>query len=527
MEYFIDAEKNPMIEAFNYLKYDVWTFGNHEYNFSLAQRDHLVRQFNGVTLSGNVFLKGEDHSYLPAVTVVERGGVRIGIVGMTTPLIEEFEKGKPSLAEMEVYNPIDCMRSALDELKAQDVDCIVGLVHEGLSEENGVYGSSVTDIAAAFPEFDVIIGGHDHQSVESESEGDVLLLEPFCYARELAIIDLKFEKTEDGYQLVEKAATKEACGEVEDESLAELMAPYREELSAYVNTPIGTLINSDLSRDSGLKGISGVFTGSSGIMNLLGTACNYYSGADVIFLCTDYEDAGFPVGDISIKNISASYSYSGGTVTVYEATGAQLMKLLEWCPAFFNKMEDGDLIVSYNPERRESKYSSNFIGTGICYDIDLTLEAGSRIRNLALIRKDEKAMPVRREDGSIETIPIEADTRIRLATNSYYMKQWIAPGGCLEGETMTVLYSSSEEFGDDDGTVRALTISYIRDVLGGTVNGDDFNYENWKLLTGVDENSAEYRKAVELLNNGTIGLHNSGTGRTNIKSINTEGIRND
>ena len=527
VEYFIDAEKNPMIEAFNYLNYDVWTLGNHEYNFSLAQRDRLVQQFNGVTLSGNVFLKGEDRSYLPATAVVERGGVKVGFVGMTTPLIEQFEKGKPSLAEMEVYNPMDCVRSALDELKAQNVDCVVGLIHEGLGEENGVYGSGTRDIAAAFPEFDVIIGGHDHKSIESENEGNVLLLEPISYARELATIDLKFEKTTDGYRLVDKAATKEACGNVEDEGLAALMAPYREELSAYVNTPIGTLINADLSKDSGLKGISGVYTGSSGIMNLLGTACNYYSGADVIFLCTDYENAGFPVGNVSIKNISASYSYSGGTVTVYEATGAQLMKLLEWCAAFFNRMEDGDLIVSYNPQRRESKYSSNFIGTGICYDIDLTREAGSRIRNLALIRKDEKAMPVRREDGSPETTPIEADTPIKLATNNYYMKQWLTAGGCLEGETLNAIYSSSEEFGDDDGTVRALTISYIKDVLGGTIDGDDFNYENWRLLTGVDQNSAEYQKAAELLNNGTIELHSSETGRSNIKSINTEDIKND
>ena len=102
-----------------------------------------------------------------------------------------------------------------------------------------------------------------------------------------------------------------------------------------------------------------------------------------------------------------------------------------------------------------------------------------------------------------------------------------AAGGCLEGETMNVIYSSSQEFGDDDGTVRALAISYIKDVLGGTVNGDDFNYENWKLLTGVNENSAAYQKAVRMLNDGAIELHNSDTGRSNIRSISTADIGND
>ena len=84
-------------------------------------------------------------------------------------------------------------------------------------------------------------------------------------------------------------------------------------------------------------------------------------------------------------------------------------------------------------------------------------------------------MLARREDGSLETTPIEADTRIKLATNNYYMKQWLTAGGCLEDETMNAIYSSSEEFGDDDGT---------------------------------------------------IGLHNRETGRSNIKSINAEDIKN-
>lgn len=523
VEYFIDAEHNPMMDAFNYLDYDVWTFGNHEYNFTKEQRDHLVEQFNGVTLSGNVYLKGEDHSYLPATTVVERDGVKIGIVGMTTPMITEFEKGKTSLDEVDVYNPIDVTQKAIDELKSQNVDCIVGVIHEGLYQENSVYGTSITDIADEFPEFDVIIGGHAHKEVESQYQGDVLLCEPYYYGRVLSVVDLAFEKTESGYELVSKAATIEPCGDVEDEGLVALMAPYQAELSAYVNTPIGTLVGSDLSKDSGISGISGVYTGASGIMNLLGTAAMYYSGADCIFLCTDYENAGFPVGEVSIKDISSSYSFSGGEASVYEATGKQVKKILEWSVGYFNTMNEGDLIVSYDPERRASKYSSDFFGLGLCYDVDLTKEAGERIQNLALIVKDEQGLPVYAEDGSIQTLPITDDTSIKLGANSYYIDQWQSEGGCLEGEELTPSYSSFEEYGDD-GTIRALAITYIRDVLGGTIDGDQFNYENWKLLTGVDSDSADYQKAVEMLNNGSLELYTDENGRTNIKSISVSDI---
>ena len=42
----------------------------------------------------------------------------------------------------------------------------------------------------------------------------------------------------------------------EDSAMVELMAPYKAELSSYVNTPIGTLINSDLNGTDKIKGIS-------------------------------------------------------------------------------------------------------------------------------------------------------------------------------------------------------------------------------------------------------------------------------
>ena len=69
-----------------------------------------------------------------------------------------------------------------------------------------------------------------------------------------------------------------------------------------------------------------------------------------------------------------------------------------------------------------------------------------------------------------------------------------------------------------------MAITYIKEVLNGTIDGDQFNYENWKLLTGVDPDSADYQKAIALLTDGTLALYADENGRTNIKSISVSDI---
>ena len=53
-------------------------------------------------------------------------------------------------------NPVDESRKIIDQIKGQ-VDVIVGVMHMDVENEYGVYGSGVTDLANACPEFDVIV----------------------------------------------------------------------------------------------------------------------------------------------------------------------------------------------------------------------------------------------------------------------------------------------------------------------------------------------------------------------------------
>lgn len=518
VEYFIDSDKNPMVEAFNALDCEVWAFGNHEYNFDRERRQKLIDSFEGAILSGNVYDTATGKRYLPATTVIERDGVRIGFIGMVTPLITEFEAGKNSLEGLTVVNPLDEIGKAMAELDNQGVDAIIGILHIGLERENNVRGSSVTEIAQAFPQFDAIIAGHAHVLIEKEEINGVLIMEPYRYGGALGFVDLSFEKQEGKYLLAAKDVSAKRVVKTEDPGLVALMEPYKAELSAYVNTPIGKLVNSDLSKKDEVKGISSVYTESTGIMNLLFAASQYYTGAQAVILNTDAENAGFPVGNISIKDISSSYTYSGGEITTYEISGADLKALLEYSAAYFNTINEGDLTVSYAPDRRESKYSTDNIAGGVTYTLDLREEVGNRVKDLSLITEYNADGTVKLVKGKPVTKPLSPEDSIILGTNSYSFNKWIGKGGVLEGKTFEPIFSSTTEWGDY-GTVRELTIRYIREIQDGLLDGDAFNYVNWKLLTGIDKTSASYKKMVTLVNEGKLELPKLPNGRTNVAPI--------
>jgi 2',3'-cyclic-nucleotide 2'-phosphodiesterase/3'-nucleotidase len=523
VEYFIDSKKNPMVEALNALECDVWEFGNHEYNFDRERRQNLIDGFNGTILSGNVYDTESGKRYLPATTIVERDGVRIGFIGMVTPLITEFEEGKTSLEGLTVTNPLDEIEKAIGELQTQGVDAIVGILHMGLEKENNVLGSGVADIAQAFPQFDAIIAGHAHALVEKKEINGVLVMEPYRYGAAVGFVNLSFEKQDGKYVLTSKDVSAKKISKNEDAELADLMAPYKDQLSAYVNTPIGKLEQSDLSKADAIKGISSVYTESTGIMNLLFAASQYYTGSDAVMLNTDAENAGFPVGDVSIKNISSSYTYSGGEITTYEITGADLKALLEYSAAYFNKVNPGDLTVSYAPDRRESKYSTDNLAGGVTYKLDLQEEVGNRVKDLRLITQYNDDGTVRLVDGKPVTKALAPEDTLLFGTNSYSFNKWVGKGGPLEGKKFEPVFSTTTKWGDY-GTVRELTIKYIIEAQKGVLMGNAFNYENWELVTGIDKNSEAYKKAVQLINEGKLELPKLENGRTNVAAITVQDV---
>lgn len=507
VEQFNTGKAQPMVVAMNRMGYDVWNMGNHEFNFGLDVLRHVTKQFRGQVLCGNVYWDSGKR-FMPATAVVKRGGIRIGIIGMDTPMIAEFEKNSDHLKGVVVKNPKDETRKAIAELNGK-ADVLVGVMHMGVDNENDIPDTGVTDIAAACPELAAIVAGHMHRNVSGKTIHGVLVSEPYKYGQALTRIDLTFQKENGRFVLTDKKAQTLPVGKASsDAGLEKELAPFHEKARAVANEQIGEVTGINMVPEDTMPGISEVQVADTPLTNFFNEVQLYYSGADVVSVIISRDNAQQAVGPIRRKDIAFNYEYTGGETTVYEVTGRDLKDYMEWAAAYFNQKQPGDIAPSYNPARRSSKYSTNDIFGGVTYEIDLTQPAGSRIRNLRL-----------KKSGRL----IGDADKLKLGMNAYRMNQLIAKGGALEGRHFPELWTSLKAFGETDGTIRNMAIRYIREVKKGRI--DVKPVHDWK-ITGFDRDSAAYKKAAAQRKAGTLSLHNSKDGKyTNIQSINESDLK--
>ena len=507
-ELFQDMNPHPAMLALNKMGYDAWTMGNHEFDYGLEKLDNIVSQFDGAVLAGNMYRENGEQ-YFDSYTIVERAGIKVGIIGMTTPMVAEFKEDTDIFEGIEFTNPAEETKKTINELKDK-VDVLVGLMHMGLENENGVPNTGVIDIANANPELGVIFAGHMHKLHREEFVNDILIVEPDKYATHLSRVDLTFEKEGDKFKLKERKGTsvpiKQEDGSFveSDKELEELLMPFHKLAREDANTVIGELVGLDMVPENEIRGIPSVQIQETPLTNFFSDVMLYYSNADVVAHQIDNDNAKLDMGPIKKKDIAYNYQYAGGEVTVYKVKGQDLKDYMEWSVGYFNTLKPGDVTISFDKERRASKYSTNDIFGGVKYDIDLREEYGNRIKNL------------RRLDDT----PIDLDEEIKLGLNAYRMKALIGAGGPLEGRQFEQIYSTQDEdaFGEVGGRIRNLAARYIREVKDGIIEGKLNNH--WKII-GIDTKSPERQDVVDLINLGILEVPKTEDGKyTNIASIN-------
>ena len=151
------------------------------------------------------------------------------------------------------------------------------------------------------------------------------------------------------------------------------------------------------------------------------------------------------------------------------------------------------------------KYSTNDFFAGVTYKIDLTKPKGERITDLKFA------------DGSAVTDKSD----VRIGMNSYRMGHLTKKGGVLEGRSFPVLFDTEAEYGEEQGTIRNLTIRYLTEVKDGVYIGKPM--QRWQ-LKGLKDSYAKQRDVVkQLINDGKLDVPSSADGRySNIESINVK-----
>ncbi len=152
----------PMVEAMNLMGVDVMTLGNHEFDWGPDFLEKCIAACDFPVLCANVQYKGTGLPVKGAIpyTIVERSGVKIGVLGVTTEYTPYMVE-KSAFLTLEVTSIIEACHRYLPEMREQGAEVLVVLAHCPfyIEEDNSITGE-LWDIMQGIPEVDVLIGGH-------------------------------------------------------------------------------------------------------------------------------------------------------------------------------------------------------------------------------------------------------------------------------------------------------------------------------------------------------------------------------
>ena len=456
---------HPIPKVLNEMKYDVFVLGNHEFNFGMKALDEILKDIKAKKLTTNFYYKKNDKRYIDATTIIEKDGVKLGIIGLSTPMSAKFEEDTGNLKNMKFTSPTEEARTQVDKLKAKGVDSIIVIAHMGIDNENKIPDTGMRDVINAVDGIDVVIAGHMHKDVPSETIKNTLITEPHRYGTVVSEVDLTFDiNDKKEVKLVKKESKTVPVKELEaDKKIAEIYKPYHEKLRELNNVVIGQTENEMVPQET-KHGVSAAFSRDTGLSSFINDVEQHYSGADVVTFSFDHQKARMDKGDIKKKDIIFNYRYAGGDVTVYEMTGKQLKEYMEWSANYFDTIQPGDTEYRYNAERKKSKYVTYDIFGGVNYKIDLRNPQGSKIVDLTLA------------DGK----PVTDDMKLKVGMNSYRFAQLNGKGGIWEGQQIPVLWESKVAMGREKGTIQNMMIDYITNVKKGKIDGQSHN--RWEII---------------------------------------------
>ena len=456
---------HPIPKVLNEMKYDVFVLGNHEFNFGMEALDEILKDIKAKKLTANFYYKKNDKRYIDATTIIEKDGVKLGIIGLSTPMSAKFEEDTGNLKDMKFTSPTEEARTQVEKLKAKGVDAIIVIAHMGIENENKIPDTGMRDVINAVDGIDVVIAGHMHKDVPSETIKNTLITEPHRYGTVVSEVDLTFDiNDKKEVKLVKKESKTVPVKELEaDKKIAEIYKPYHEKLRELNNVVIGQTENEMVPQET-KHGVSAAFSKDTGLSSFINDVEQHYSGADVVTFSFDHQKARMDKGDIKKKDIIFNYRYAGGDVTVYELTGKQLKEYMEWSANYFDTIQPGDTEYRYNAERKKSKYVTYDIFGGVNYKIDLRNPQGSKIVDLTLA------------DGK----PVTDDMKLKVGMNSYRFAQLNGKGGIWEGQQIPVLWESKVAMGREKGTIQNMMIDYITNVKKGKIDGQSHN--RWEII---------------------------------------------
>ncbi len=304
----LQTRGEALVPLLNQLQFDAMT-AHWDFAYGPDRLTELAANLTYPVLAINVFRKDTNALLFPPYRVVERAGVRIGIVGIASNIVGKM---MPAAFSEGVYFTLgrEELPGAIEQLRTvEQVDLVVLLSHLGIPQTH--------KLLMEVPGVDVCLCGHTHgRLTQPLLPNGTILIESGCQGAFLGELLLTLE----GNRIVhyEHRLTEVAETIAPDPAMQQLveqaMQPYREKLA-----PVVGETTTPLDRSTSLEAT---------LDNLLLKAMLESTGADVAFSNGWRYGAPIPPGPITLEQLYNIIPMDP-VVSLVELTGHEIRELLE------------------------------------------------------------------------------------------------------------------------------------------------------------------------------------------------------
>lgn len=372
---------NPVIAAMNVMSYDAAAIGNHEYNYGVPYLERGVRQAAFPFLSANTYKPDGSSAFRPW-TIVLRAGLKIGIIGATTPGVMLWDadnvRNKIRLGDI-----VPAVRKAVSDVKFAGAAVVIVTVHSGLDEPasydtvmTGLPSENVAArIAREVPGIDLIVYGHSHKEMRELRIGQTLLTQPRNWATSVSIAHLRVVPNGTAWRVAEsRADIVSVAGHSEQRGVLTATDANHRRTVAFVKTSIGTTPvawHSDSAR-----------TKDTPLIDFILETERKATGADLASTPAYSLDASLDAGPITVAELSRLYPYEN-TLKAVRISGKQLRDYLEFSNRYYKSVDTSTSSATLVIDRTIPGFNYDILA-GADYTIDLTRPIGSRVTSLTV-----------------------------------------------------------------------------------------------------------------------------------------------
>lgn len=333
-------------EVMNRIGFDAMALGNHEFDWGMDVLKARMAQARFPFLAANV-LDSKDAMLFTPYTIIEKAGLKIGIIGIATP--ETAYKANPKLVSaFRFADPAQTVKRLLPELKAQGAQIVIVLSHLGAETDTAsraITGEAAV-LAASAEGIDALVTGHTHTEAAGKING-VPIVQALYNGRAVGKISLTYSPGSNQMIASEAAVLPVPPQHITpDAAVQKLIQAAQAEIGPVKNIVVGTAAR-PLSHDRRQLSLLGQWTS-----DILRQA----AGADIAFQNGGGLRTGIPRGKITM-GLLYEVSPFDNTLVTCEMTGAQVLAVLEYGigNAGIGMLQYSGLKVKHDPDQPAGK----------------------------------------------------------------------------------------------------------------------------------------------------------------------------